>query len=296
MTIVPGARPLRRFIAREVETRIGRALIAGDVEDGATVRIDVVDGELVVAYETRRTHDLDRTSQVVALPLLNARRDPGPGRGGYGLGVTTTRRLLACGAIGAVLFVAVFLVNDWIKAGYDPVRDFVSEAAIGRGGWVQIANFLATGALMIAFSFGLRRAVSRWTAWLVRLFGIGLVAAGVFVSDPVPSDVWTWHGIVHDVVSLAVFASLSAACFTAARWRPSRRWRWYCVLTGIAVPVLFVATGGFPDTSGVFQRITVGIGWTWLAVLAMRAMRLTHPGVAGTPIRLGDSRSLGDAS
>jgi ATP-dependent Clp protease ATP-binding subunit ClpB len=51
MTIVPGARPLRRFIAREVETRIGRALIAGDVEDGATIRLDVVDGELVVAYE-----------------------------------------------------------------------------------------------------------------------------------------------------------------------------------------------------------------------------------------------------
>ena len=28
---VYGARPLRRFIAREVETRIGRALLAGDV-------------------------------------------------------------------------------------------------------------------------------------------------------------------------------------------------------------------------------------------------------------------------
>ena len=34
-----GARPLRRFIAREVETRIGRALLAGDVLDGAVIRI-----------------------------------------------------------------------------------------------------------------------------------------------------------------------------------------------------------------------------------------------------------------
>ena len=32
---VYGARPLRRFIAHEVETRIGRALLAGDVPDGA---------------------------------------------------------------------------------------------------------------------------------------------------------------------------------------------------------------------------------------------------------------------
>ena len=33
---VYGARPLRRF-SREVETRIGRALVAGDVRDGAII-------------------------------------------------------------------------------------------------------------------------------------------------------------------------------------------------------------------------------------------------------------------
>ena len=48
---VYGARPLRRFIAREVETRIGRALLAGDVRDGAVIRIGVHEGEIVVTYE-----------------------------------------------------------------------------------------------------------------------------------------------------------------------------------------------------------------------------------------------------
>jgi ATP-dependent Clp protease ATP-binding subunit ClpB len=47
---VYGARPLRRYIAREVETRIGRALVAGDVQDGATIRVTLVDGELNVTY------------------------------------------------------------------------------------------------------------------------------------------------------------------------------------------------------------------------------------------------------
>ena len=46
-----GARPLRRFIGREVETRIGRALLSGDVLDGAVIRIDYTDGELTVSYE-----------------------------------------------------------------------------------------------------------------------------------------------------------------------------------------------------------------------------------------------------
>ena len=48
---VYGARPLRRFIAREVETRIGRALLAGDARDGAVIRVDHANGELTVSYK-----------------------------------------------------------------------------------------------------------------------------------------------------------------------------------------------------------------------------------------------------
>ncbi|OZC84005.1 ATP-dependent chaperone ClpB [Rhodococcus sp. 06-412-2C] len=47
---VYGARPLRRYIAHEVETKIGRALLRGDIEPGGTIAVTVVDGELVVAY------------------------------------------------------------------------------------------------------------------------------------------------------------------------------------------------------------------------------------------------------
>ncbi len=45
-----GARPLRRFIAREVETRIGRALLAGDARDGAVIQVGLADAELTVSY------------------------------------------------------------------------------------------------------------------------------------------------------------------------------------------------------------------------------------------------------
>ncbi len=48
---VYGARPLRRFIAREVETRIARALVAGDIADGAVIRVGVADGELTVTHD-----------------------------------------------------------------------------------------------------------------------------------------------------------------------------------------------------------------------------------------------------
>ncbi|MFB8003847.1 ATP-dependent chaperone ClpB [Nocardia sp. NPDC056000] len=47
---VYGARPLRRYIAHEVETKIGRALVRGDIGQGGTVTVTVAGDELAVAY------------------------------------------------------------------------------------------------------------------------------------------------------------------------------------------------------------------------------------------------------
>jgi ATP-dependent Clp protease ATP-binding subunit ClpB len=44
---VYGARPLRRYLQRELETRIGRALIGGEIEDGAQIFVDI-EGDLLV--------------------------------------------------------------------------------------------------------------------------------------------------------------------------------------------------------------------------------------------------------
>jgi ATP-dependent Clp protease ATP-binding subunit ClpB len=48
---VYGARPLRRYLQHELETRIGRAIVAGNVRDGATIRVDAAADELTVAIE-----------------------------------------------------------------------------------------------------------------------------------------------------------------------------------------------------------------------------------------------------
>ena len=53
-----GARPLKRFIQHQVETRIGRALIAGDVGDGATITVDLEGGELQVRHQALSGEDM----------------------------------------------------------------------------------------------------------------------------------------------------------------------------------------------------------------------------------------------
>ena len=47
---VYGARPLRRYIAHEVETKIGRALLRGEIAPGGTISVTVDGRELAVAY------------------------------------------------------------------------------------------------------------------------------------------------------------------------------------------------------------------------------------------------------
>ncbi|WCT02531.1 MULTISPECIES: ATP-dependent chaperone ClpB [Rhodococcus] len=47
---VYGARPLRRYIAHEVETKIGRALLRGEIKPDGTISVSVDGGELAVAY------------------------------------------------------------------------------------------------------------------------------------------------------------------------------------------------------------------------------------------------------
>ncbi len=48
---VYGARPLKRAVQRELESSLARKLLAGEIREGGTVRVDVRDGGLV--FETQ---------------------------------------------------------------------------------------------------------------------------------------------------------------------------------------------------------------------------------------------------
>ena len=60
---VYGARPLRRFIAHSVETRVARALLAGTVSEGATIHVQVKDDDLVVSTLTAVPEEENRSAE-----------------------------------------------------------------------------------------------------------------------------------------------------------------------------------------------------------------------------------------
>lgn len=207
------------------------------------------------------------------------------------------RFLLACGVIGPLLFIIVFLIEGAARPGYNAWRHFVSSLSQGEQGWMQIANFIVCGALVIGFAVGLRWVLrpgkgATWGPILLGIFGLCLIGAGVFVTDPLlgyppgAPETLTPQGKIHMLISLIAFAALIAACFVLARrfagdpgWRG---WAYYSIVTGILVLVFFIGAdvAASPDPnapSGLIQRLSITTGWVWISLIAVRLMRKEPP-------------------
>jgi hypothetical protein len=207
---------------------------------------------------------------------------------------------LACGVAGPLFFILVFLIEGAIRKDYSALRHTVSSLSFGESGWIQIANFLITGSLVLVFAIGLRRILKRpqgsfWGPFLIGLAGVGLIGAGLFTADPmngyppgtplIPTQ-RTAHGLLHDLFGVPVFLGLPVACFVFSRFfsrQGERGWAVYSSLSGIGMLAAFVLTSmglnqvpGFDDFAGLFQRLTIVTGLAWIALIAVHFWKITE--------------------
>jgi hypothetical protein len=193
------------------------------------------------------------------------------------------RLFLWGGAVGGPLFVVAFLVEGATRVGYDPIRKPVSALALGQWGWVQQANFVVTGTLMLGFAIGLRgHHGSLWGSLLVGAYAVGLIGAGVFVTDPPGSPRVNVHGLLHNLFSLVVFTALPLACVVLAAGfarSGSVGWAIYSAASGVLVlaglilfSLAFGGVVGLAGVGGLIQRGTILVGWAWLALLAVHRL------------------------
>lgn len=99
------------------------------------------------------------------------------------LDVRITKSLLGYGLIAGPIYVVVAAAQAVTRAGFDPTRHAVSQLANGSLGWIQIANFVVTGAMTIAAAVGIGRALpprrhARWSAVLLAGYGVALIVTG----------------------------------------------------------------------------------------------------------------------
>jgi len=212
---------------------------------------------------------------------------------------TWTRGLLRCGVAAGPVFVTVFLLEGAARDGYRPLRHPVSSLALGPRGWVQTANFAVAGTLFLAAAAGLVRAgdaaaSNRVAPALIGAAGAGLIGSAVFTTDPVSGyppgtpDALTQPsaaGTAHNLTAIPVFLGLPAAALVCGRrsWRAGQRGR-ALYSAGTAVTMLAtmaLAGAGFGQSprlvslGGLFQRVSIITGFTWLTATSAQALRRT---------------------
>lgn len=242
----------------------------------------------------------------------------------------TARSILACGAVAGPLFATVGLAQAFSRAGFDLNQHTLSLLSNGDLGWIQIANFVVSGALFVAAATGMRRVVTSrraatWGPRLIAVFGAGTVAAGAFVPDPAygfplgtpdskPISV-SWHGALHYTIASLAFLALIVACFVfAGRFRSlgQRGWAICSMLIGalLVVGVGAISSGSHNATANLSFVTAALLGFLWVSALATRdsvprqgrrhrcdrlgrpASRRPHQPLASTPTRNHDRRMI----
>jgi hypothetical protein len=203
-----------------------------------------------------------------------------------------TRSLLGYGVIAGPFYVIVSLAQALTRPGFDLTRHEWSLLANGALGWIQIANFVLTGLMLVGAAVGFRRALRPTTgsAWAPRLlagYGLSLVAAGILRADPAdgfplgtppgPATV-SWHGLGHLAAGTIGFACLVATCFVLARrLRADGRsgLAMWSQVTGIGFLAGFVGIAAGSGRVGANLAFTAAViaAWVWLSALSAHLYR-----------------------
>lgn len=203
-----------------------------------------------------------------------------------------TKSLLGYGVIAGPIYVVVAAAQIFTRNGYDPTRHAVSQLSNGDLGWIQIVNFLLTGAMTIAAAVGVRRALgpgplSGWASWLIGAYGLAVFGAGIFRADP--SDGFppgtppgmgevSWHGLAHFAIAGLGFLCLVAACLVIGAWFGRHNevgWAWYSRITGLVFLASFVALSSGSGGATAILAFTAAVVavWAWLAAVSAKLYR-----------------------
>jgi hypothetical protein len=178
----------------------------------------------------------------------------------------SSRSLLAGAVVAAPLLVLLWAVQAVGRDGFRPTYHPMSLLSLGEWGWVQIANFVVVGVLVLGGGIALGRTLefgrlAGWAGGFIMLFGVGLIVSGVFVTDagagfpagaPEGAPVMSWHGALHQVgFVLSQFAFLGASLTLAAGFAKAGRTVWAAGAVAAAAAAILIAVLGAPETLAI---------------------------------------------
>jgi hypothetical protein len=200
------------------------------------------------------------------------------------------RALILGGVAGPVVFASAVLAAAAGHPDYSHVAQFMSElGATGapRAGLMNYAGFIPAGMLLTGFAVSLMHALPRQPliaagAVLVMLFGIGVVAAGVFSCDlGCPTSGGRIENQIHNAIGPSCFVCVIAGAGVLGwQFRNVPDWRGlsaYSLATSAVALCFFLGLVSSLEArvwTGLWQRLMLGTLFSWCVVIAAHAFRL----------------------
>jgi hypothetical protein len=205
---------------------------------------------------------------------------------------------LLAGLIAPVLFTAVYLIDGATRPNYDPLVQWISHLSLGPRGWLGTVNLAAAGVLTLAFAQGLRQTLkpgkrARWAVRLVFLAGIGWLMGATFPMDPnlgyppgAKAASGSWHDNLHNLAAFLVVGAFVATPILLRTYFNRTWWKRYSTATSIGVIASYAATSALVTLdyahvyhaapSGLMERLALTLGFAWMGVLAVLALKDTQ--------------------
>ena len=211
-----------------------------------------------------------------------------------GTGSSRTRWAAGAGIVGPLLFTAGFLAQQAYRGDdFDPIALPVSALEAGTYGWVQQANFVVFGALLLVFTVGLHRGLDRTRYGLAGPALLAWAATGLFLAAAIPlredaaGQIYDPGG--HFVAGVTFFLGTALAQLVLSRrlakdphFRSLAVYAAICgalALVGFVVMARFAMPDGTPlhDVAGLIQRVVIMVvTFPCLIALALRLRSKTR--------------------
>jgi hypothetical protein len=200
-----------------------------------------------------------------------------------------TSRLLTAGIIGGPFFIVLSLLQAFTREGFDWIRHPASFLSLGDLGFIQIANFVITGALFIACSIGLKQILTtgvgrKWLSRFFALVGIAFIIGGIFVADPafgfppgtpqgMPKKM-SWHSIIHGFAPVIGSLAMAGALliFAVRSWKQGRR---SASILPVLVAIVSFMLSSLPQISGDWEKGEFNFLPLWIGTTLL----FCYPGV-----------------